>query len=46
MKLNPFLRLEKTKPSENKGWIAGVMISMEWEKTIDRIFKWFVRRKK
>jgi hypothetical protein len=46
MKLKPLLRLEKTKPSEKKGWIAGIMISLEWEKTFGMISKWFVRMKK
>lgn len=38
----PFFRLEKTKPSEKKGWIAGFMLSWTWEEAgafLGRVFR-------
>lgn len=37
MKLNPFFRPEKTKPSAKKEWIGGIMLSWEWESTVNWI---------
>jgi hypothetical protein len=30
-----FLKSEKTKPSEKRGFAVGPMVTFEWEKTMD-----------
>lgn len=46
MKLKPILKSEPTKPSDKKGWVAGIMISFEWEKSIEFLKRLFKRKSK
>lgn len=41
MKFNPFFRPEKTKPSDKKEWIGGIMLSWEWEKVTAKLANLF-----
>lgn len=37
MRWSFFVKPEKTKPSDPKGWVAGPMLSLEWEATVNWI---------
>lgn len=46
MKLKPILKSEPNKPSQKKGWLVGIMLSFEWEKTVDWLKGLFKRKGK